>query len=369
MKLKLLLVILVTFIIDSCIAPDISTGTDPIRDSGSPYDEIWIINNLAETVSLCNGYKLSMGDAPWIAQNCLLTGSVPNRLYFYNGLGYIVNSYGNSLTVLNPNTAKTISSIHLGTGHNPWAAAFINKSGIEYAIISCFISDKLLVLNLDTKTIITEIPISPPSGADYRARPEGIAIMGNKAYFTCTGWDFNANTFREGFLGILDISPNNATNWSTITYITTATNPQSILPVPSRDEIHILATGINSSNDGVIQVYNITSNMIVTNIRCGGSPHRFALAADGTTYLAGSSRLLSYNRYTLSLINTWTNPLYSGNNDTYIPAAAVDTNNNHLYIADFGRDRILQLDPVTGSIIKESPSGDGPLDLVYRRQY
>ena len=365
---KICLWVLLPLLLFSCIAPDTQTGANPIRES-YPVDEIWIVNNLAESISICNGDRLISGTSPWIAQNTLLTGSVPNRLYFYNGLGYTVNSYGNSLTVFSPDTVKTISTIQLGNGHNPWAAAFCTRSGQDYALVTCFLSDKILIVNLNTANVIQEISITvPAASADYRPRPEGITILGNSAYFTCTGWNFTENNFREGYLGILDISPASPSNWTDLSFIATATNPQAVLPVEDNSEIHILCSGINGENDGTIQVYDTASGTITTNIPCGGSPHRFAESTGGTTYLAGGNRLMEYNRLTLQLTKSYTNPLYTGSDSAYLPAAAVDTNNNRLYLADFGEDRILQLDPATGALIKESPSGDGPLDLVFRIQ-
>jgi len=354
----------------SCIAPDTDAGTEPIRDS-YPIDEIWVVNNLAESLSICNGSRWNSSRSPWIAQNSLLTGSAPNRLYFYNGYGYTVNSYGNSLTIFNPDIVEEIATLSLGNGHNPWAAAFCSRGGQDYALITCFLSDLLLIVNLKTKAVIKKLSITPPGvAAGYRPRPEGIIILRDRAYFTCTGWDFETSSFREGYLGILDICSTDPSNWSLLSYIQTATNPQSLLAVPARGgEVHILSTGINSSDDGLIQIYHTASGRMTTNLPCGGSPHRFATAANGITFLAGGNALLAYNRFTLLLTHSSSNPFYSGKGDAYLAAAAVDTNNSRLYLADFGNDRILQLDPTSGALLKESPSGDGPLDLVYRKQY
>lgn len=353
----------------SCIAPDTGDAPVPVRDS-YPVDEVWICNTLGESVSVCNADRLTTATAPWIANDCFLTGSAPNRISFFAGQGWIVDSYGNSLTRFSPDTARVTGAIGLGTGHNPWeAVCFTAGNGSDYALVTAFLSDRLLVVDLAAATLVREIRLLPPGGTGYRARPEGIAVMGRRAYITCTGWDFSAGTFREGFLAVLDLTGDDPAAWTNLSYHQTATNPQAVLPVPTRAEVHILATGRNGEDGGLVQVFATNTMALVTNIPCGGSPHRFAGAADGRTWLAGGNALLRYNRLTLALDHSSGAPLYQGAVDAWLSAVAFATNTGRLYLLDFSRDRLLELDPDTGTVLAETATGDGPVDLVCRRQY
>jgi DNA-binding beta-propeller fold protein YncE len=353
----------------SCIAPDTGDAPAPVRDS-FPVDEIWICNTLGESVSVCNADRFAAGTAPWMADNCLLTGSAPNRIGFFAGQGWIIDSYGNSLTRFSPDTARVTGTINLGTGHNPWEAAFFTAGdGTHYALVTAFLSDRLLVVDLAAAAPVAVINITPPAATDYRPRPEGVAVMGNRAYITCTGWDFSAGTFREGFLAVLDLAGNDPAAWTNLSYHQTATNPQAVLPVPTRAEVHILATGRNGENEGLIQVFATNTMALVTNIPCGGSPHRFAPAADGRTWLAGGDSLLRYDRFTLVLDHDNSAPLYRGTGETWLAAATFATNSGRLYLLDFTQDRLLELDPDTGAVLRETATGDGPVDIVCRRQF
>ncbi len=360
---------LITIVLTSCVAPPSLGNKEPLRDS-FPVNELLIINNLSESLSLLNLDKLNNAENPFIVNDLLLTGNVPNSIKIKNGLAYIVNSYGNSVEVIDLLSMNKVNTIKLQTGDNPWDIALTEKGGKTYGFISTFLANEVVIIDFGFTgkgdETIARIPIQPIS--NQQVHPEGLAVINDKVYISCSGWDFENNSFNPGFVAVLSISNSNPTNWIIIKYIATATNPQAIIPLPDSTKGHIICSGINNQDDGVIQIFDTDTDTILQDILIGGSPGCFTLNTNnGNIWLGGTEKILQYNTNG-TIINGSSDPFYQGkSSQSFFPGICYDYAYSNLFATSFGRDLIISLNPSSGILLNEIAVGDGPHAIIFNR--
>jgi len=369
MKAIYFILFLVFVVLTSCVAPPSIANKEPLRDN-FPVNELLIINNLADSLSLLNLDRLDNAENPFIVNNLLLTGNVPNSLKIQNSLAYIVNSYGNSINIIDLSSVTKIKSIKLQTGDNPWDIGLVEIAGKVYGFVSTFLANELVIIDFGftgkDENIIARLPLQPTN--NYQAHPEGVTVINDKVYISCSGWNFENNSFNPGFVAVLSISNSNPTNWNIIAYIETATNPQAIIPFPNDNRGHIICSGINNQDDGIVQIFNTTSDTILENITIGGSPGCYTINTNnGNIWLGGTEQILQYNSNG-TIINGSFDPFYQGeNSQSFFSGICYDYAYSNLFATDFGRDLIIQLNPANGTLLNEIAVGDGPHTIIYNR--
>ncbi|MBU1078109.1 MAG: YncE family protein [Spirochaetes bacterium] len=345
-RIILLLFILLLTAVSGCIQPE---PFEPILRSGSAdlKDEVYIINSLAETVSIIDCASLT------IKNDVFETGLWPNHLVFNNNQGYLVNSGDNNIQVFDEDTLNHLYYIDIGVNSNPWMALFQNNAQIAY--VPNFVAGDVAVVDVIQKKVINRIGTGKG--------PEGCALAGSKLYVGNTAWSYETYDFQQGTVSIIDI--NSAT---VIKTILTGKNPQSLIAFPSRNEVHVICTGINSgggSDDGTINIIDTVSDQIIHTITIGGSPGFWAIdTAYQSVYLAGIGGIQVYNYETREVINGSANYLIPEGDD-HFSGITLDTAYNRIFICNFSKDRIIVLDRSTKAVIKEIQGSDGPMFPVF----
>lgn len=339
-----------------CVAPqqfeaELSGRSDP------PADELWVLNNLEESASFIRPDLIGGGTA--FAKG-FLTGSVPNRLLFKYGRGWLVASYGNSVKLFDPVTLQELGTVKLESGSNPWDCLPLNSSS---ALVTCFLTDSVALADFSDGTVKQRLELAPfATNAGYRARPEGIAGTNNAAWVACTGWNFSSGSFNSGAVAQLT---NNGSGWQVIQYWSTMTNPQALLYLPDRDELHLICTGENRADDGVVQIFQASTGTLLTNLPVGGSPHQGVRSGDAVL-LAGNSSVLRYTVAARQITHGSAAPWYSSSDEqSYLSGITLLGSRNQLAVTDFTRDRVLLFDLDSGSLLDTALTGDGPLSPAY----
>ncbi len=135
-NLLFLSLIILLFIL-SCIkpAPYEPQGRKGLSDS---KDEVYIINGLAETISIINCKDLSINN------DVMETGMWPNYLAFKGNMGYLVNSGENNIQVFDEDSLELSYSIDIGVNSNPWMILF--RPGTDTAFVPNFVLGDLAVI-------------------------------------------------------------------------------------------------------------------------------------------------------------------------------------------------------------------------------
>ncbi len=333
--IKYLFLLIIFF--TSCIKPSpfLPNGRKGIPDF---EDEVYIINSLAETISIIDTKNLK------IYNDVIETGMWPNWIEINNNKIYLVNSGDNDIYVIDEDTLNYLYSIELGVNKNPWIIKFYN--GIGYT--SNFVNNDISVI--ENNKVIKTISVGKA--------PEGIAIMNNKLYVANTYWNNSTFDFDEGKIYVINLENFNIEN-----IIGVDKNPQAIIPFPSLNEVHIICSGKYGENEGKIDIINSISNKISKIIITGSSPSSFAVDySKSLVYLAGGNKILSYNFITKSLVN---NNLYHVNENDFLSGITFDSRNNYIFICNFSKNKIIVLNENNYKVIKVLTASDGPLLPFY----
>ncbi len=334
------------FVVFSCMRDPYVT---PSRRTFQDFDkELFVINTLAETVSVING-----DDTNEVYSDVFTTGMWPNHCLFHRGNIYFVNSGDNNITVYNESTFEYLGEIYLGPGSNPWMV--IQKTGTDTAWVPCFASGDMVVVDLESLTAGDRIQLG--NG------PEGGTYQDGKVYVGNTAWDYQSFDFGEGTVSVVD-----GGTGEPVKTITVGINPQSVIPFPDLHEVHVICTGKNGgagSDDGKVIVIDTLTDTVTANIEIGGSPVGGIGGIDSIAnrvYLSGVGGILCYNYITKAVINGSGNYLLEGQDTDgdFFSGLVVDEDYRRLYVCFFSNDSIIEIDLESLSLVKEIEGSDGP---------
>jgi len=360
MKSRLRAALIACLFVFACSSPDEFQPREPLRDS-YPVQELWVVENLSETVSVVNLDRWKAGVTPHTVSPLFLAGRVPQSITAHEGKGYIVNSSGNSITVFNLRGPDQRYDAAIFPGANPWGIAVIRQGSIVRALVTCAINNSLAVVRIEGNGGWLERVIPLQSGE----WPEGIASDGTRAWVAMSGWSFSLNGYIAGCVAVLDISADDVADWNVETSVPVAANPQALLLDTEADEVYVLSSGDpwGSGAPGGLAVLDATSSAVKREQPVSESFSALVLEkASGRLCLAGWGVLACYDAAALAPI-----PIQAFAGVTYADGfmdIALDQTGKFLYAADFANDRVLAYDLESGTFAGEFPCGDGPQALL-----
>ncbi len=351
-QIKYSLIIFIPVLLLSCIKPKPFEPT--VRTAAQDNkDEVFIINGLAETISIINCANLT------IQNDVFETGLWPNHLCFNNGNGYLINSGENSIQVFDETTLTPLYSIDIGVNSNPWMTILRPETSTGY--VPNFVSGDVAVVNLIQQQVYARIKVG--------TGPEGGALIETKLYIANTSWNYEIYDFLQGTVSVI-----NTANNQVIKTINTDKNPQHIIAFPARKEVHVICTGKNGgsdSDDGKINIINTDTDTIIHTINIGGSPGAYAVHSDDKiVYLTGVGGVQAYNFETREIVYGSANYLIAGQNpdNDFFSGITIDPIYQRIYICNFTYDKIIVLSSVTKTKITEIQGSDGPQIPVYHHE-
>jgi YVTN family beta-propeller protein len=316
------------------------------------------------SASLVDLAKLRTGDVTnAVIARAFQTGSVPNDLAFSGGMGYLANSTGNSLQVVDLASLQTQGTpLYLGYDANPAPNPMKVALANGKAYVTLLYDNSVAVVDLSTMKVTGRIPVG--------VSPQGVLANGNQIIVTNTGftWDAvnNVGVYAPGSLSIID-----ATTDAVIGTVPTPLNPV-VAKIAPDGRLNVACTGNYGDDPGSVAVYALQAGQLPTlagTVATGGSPGSLAFSPTGSAYVGNSlGGLLEYGYQTLKMIHGSDQPI------SLQPAAetpegptdlASDTRGT-IYAALFGKDRVVALDSKTDTVKAEIPVGDGPEALAIR---
>lgn len=316
------------------------------RDIPDPERELFVINGLAETISLIEPESRAM------YHDVLRTGQWPNHLLYYEGKLYLVNSGDNNIVVYDENSFEERGEIYLGAGSNPWMIIRAGSGSTGY--VPNFVAGEVAVVDLVGLKVLGRIPVG--------TGPEGGAYQNGKVYVCNTAWDYQLFDFREGTVSVIDTGSNEVT-----ATISVGKNPQAAIPFPDLNEVHIVCTGKNGgddADDGAVYIVDSDTDEVKEIIKVGGSPSWSEGAVDRTNkivYLTGIGGLQSYNYSTREVFHGSNDYILAGDNaeSDFFSGVVVDEMFRVLYVCFFSADKIIVLDLDSYEVIEEIEGSDG----------
>lgn len=313
------------------------------------------MNTLAETVGLYQP------DTDRLVANAFPVGSMPNDIAWHDGRIFVVNSGDNSVTVYDQGSFDQLGEIYLGTGRNPYSIAIAADHGAAY--VANFMHNSLSVIDLTSLTQITEVLHSSLQTPQDVAVYQDFVLVSSTAYQT-------AASFGPGSVTAFLVSDDGLTYAAS--FVTgDNSNPQTMLVVPERGEVHVALTGIQSADDGEVVVLDLTELPDgieeLHRLDTGGSPSiRTASWHQGEEvfYLSGTKGILSYHfdGDAYAVLHDSADPvLPPGGSMSFYSGVAVDESRDMLLITDFPADSLMLLARQGYHVVDEKRVSDGPL--------
>ncbi len=308
----------------------------------------YVINTSGETLSKIN---LTAGV---VTNDILPLGSdvlcYPNQIVVRDTLAYVVNSGTDEIQVINLTTETMVDFIGTGAGSNPFWMAFSDDG---YAYVTQMLYNGVARLDVESGTIVHEDSVG--------VSPEGILIVGSKAYIAVTAFDFGSFTYGQGKVVVYDLAGDSVT-----TEVDVSKNPQ-YLALDMSGRVHVVCTGDYFSSFGHIYVINPATDQVIDDFSIGGSPGQLTIGPDDIAFLAAGGwvtegYMYSYNAATLDLYHGAANPITVDSGCAMVVAYQDST----VYEGGFS-DKVVQTD-TSGIELAVYALGDGPahLDFNYR---
>lgn len=347
----------------SCAAPEETGGGRDVPDLDRA---VYIVNSQAETLSVLDLAGMKLYD------DAITVGKWPNAVVPWDGRLFVVNSGDNSVQVFRESDYKLLKTIKLGSGRNPWALIVdpVRRQGF----VPNFMAGTATVIDLDTYEIIGgEIDLDPES--ERTSGPEGGCYLDGRIFIGNTAYDSGADRFGAGFVTVIDAAtyavaklPLEAADW---TEAEQGCNPQSLIAFPALGQVHAVCTGVNGgtgSDDGEVVVvdvpaYGSGAPSVSARIATGGSPVASAEAADATAgrvYLAGVGGIMTYKSSPPAAERGSANYYYSLGASDFFSGACYDGSTGLLVVTDYGADKVILIDTVTGTEFRSFAGSDGP---------
>ena len=351
--------------------PAADTSAQPslsIDDDGSDH-KILVANGLSENATL-----LERTSGIWnITQNIFQTGISPNQMILHNGLCYIVNSLSNSIQVVDPSSFATVREISTGPGTSPNFIAFADETTL---LVSCYQTNEVLLADISsipdlTQYVYGSIPMPDSENLPHDdsvttyARPGGIMVVNNRAFVVCSNLEGIHMAGGPGLLVEIDIDNLEIEN----TIELTGRDTTQVLHSPRfPDRLIVMSAGDYSISEGfigngIVESIDLNTGGIFQVVEVDGAPFGGVIGPEDILYIENGKEsdvlrvdlragieLESFHLLEYGISLSYASSLVA------LPGLILATN--------FNSDLLSLIDPLTGEILAELQTGDGPDAMV-----
>jgi DNA-binding beta-propeller fold protein YncE len=309
-------------------------SASPTPSAGPLAKQLYVFNGVANSID-----RIDTATRRLTATG-IGTGVFPNQLVTDGVASLLVVSGPSEVLSLDLQGGKAVSTLRLPENWWPqWLAPY--KPGQGVIVGSQFgYPSELAWLDLSKGQV--EATASVPQGNAYQ-----IACSSGKVYVPATDWDYSANPPTFSGVHVYDVATR--TRLSTIP-LTAVSKPNATATAPD-GKVWVA---------GETDVYRIdpASDTVVNQLPVGERVAAFAFEApNGYAVLQGGG-LVSFKMDGSAMLRGAGNKMPGGD----FALVLVD---GKVWSCDFGRDRILVTDPVTGLQVGDPiPAGDGPQGLL-----
>lgn len=275
--------------------------------------------------------------------------SYPNQIIVRDTLAYVICSGTDEIQIINLNDQKTAGWISFPAGENPYWMAFADDTTLYVTLLT---ANAMARVNPVTRQEVARKTVG--------LSPEGIIIIDNIAYIAITAYDFNTWSWGQGMVAVYDIAAD-----SVITHLPVGKNPQ-FMAMDRLGRIHVSCTGDYWSIPGMIYIIEPTDTTVIDSLSIGGQPGQICIGPDDIAYLAAGGwaadgEVLQYQSLTGEILHGGGSPIVVDSGAVGIAAFQDST----VFVTCFG-DKVVRLDSA-GEKLYTYIAGDGPghLDFNY----
>jgi hypothetical protein len=373
---------------DLYLAPDSDEG----RSRDEPAVELFVVHSLAETID-----SVSLdSDGAFLGadRNLVVTGAVPNDIVRVGPYVVIAISGENEVLVVTENEFVPSDRIDLGANRNPMRVTPLGPAGPDearwYVAASNLLADSVTIVDVRAGSRLIELDVGPAPQAIVAypgSSADEIRIVVSNTSFASdrpTDIPFGPATLTEltvsvdgdGIVDLIDTRTIDLEEPDHDPATESGCNPADLVPVSSTGELVVVCSGVNllpgggGSDDGEVLILDDETFAISRRVPIGGSPATASLSADSpdaTLYTAGVDGIRTVTRTGgagwIAPVDTAAALLLSSGSTGSFFSECVRVDSS-LIIADFAGDRILRVDPASGTILESVGTSDGPIAIL-----
>jgi len=300
---------------------------------------IFVLNSGGQSISVIDL------DREEVFQNVATVGTWPNQLVYKDGKLYCVNSGSNNIMVFDTeHNYAAETPIALGASNNPTNLVFVDNT----LYVACSMSNKVLKVNLATKTVTGEITTGVGT--------TGIIYHNNKVYAANTAFNGTTYTYGQGTVQVINPGTD-----AVVKTINVPTNPFDLKPTAD-GKIHVVCVGNYWDIPGKIAIIDPATDTYVDSIAIGGAPGMIDIdKTNNIAYLSvWGSGLMSYNTATKAVLHGPTATLLGKGGSGVL----VDLEGN-VYVSVWDDDQVVKLDK-DGNTLATYDVGDKPSAMALK---
>jgi DNA-binding beta-propeller fold protein YncE len=265
------------------------------QSGGGPLDDYRaiVVNSLGGDVSLIH-------DDYTVTKNATTVGEAPNQVIIRGREAIVISSRSNSIQVIDIETWTVVREYNVGDGCNPYLGALTQD---DLLVITCNQSNELILVDpdvsMEAEAVLERMDL--PTGADLfpfdpgdlgHARPQGVAVVGHKAYVSLTNLGDDWMPKGNGVVVVVDVAA-----WTADKLIElNETNPYMVYkPLWGGNQLYVPCSG-DFSGTGVVEVLDTSSGQLVNTIGVEGAPGRMCVDKAGMAWVGDQmdGRLLRF---------------------------------------------------------------------------
>ncbi|MCK4857336.1 MAG: hypothetical protein KAT58_05170 [candidate division Zixibacteria bacterium] len=302
-----------------------------------------------------------------------LLGLTPNDFLVTGATGIAVNSGSHDLYFYDLPSLTPSGSLFLGNNRNPWTGEWLHDDTL---VITNWLTSTISKIDVPGRAVITEHAVG--NGAQSINHPQGIAIVGRKAYIAMSCFN-DEYIYFPGKIEVFNLDAN-----LTEKRLGVGLNPQDIR-IGYDGYLYAVCTGNYVDVFGKLYRIDPATDTVLDSLDIGGQPVNLAVTRQGVAYLAAGGwkpwprddresgwGWASFNHsaamgrpdsglvYTVDLVS-WTvlhgpgNPILTD----YGVLTVKTISDSTIISCNFQDDTITELDSA-GTILARFHTGDGP---------
>ncbi len=201
-------------------------------------------------------------------------GLTPNDFLVRDSLGICVNSGSSDLHFYHLPAMTAFDSLFLGGSRNPYSGAWLGDAGV---VVTNWLTSTISEVDVLSRTLVGEYQVGIP--AQNINHPQGIAIVGNRAFITMSCFN-EEYVYFPGQVEVFDFDAD-----STVARIQVGLNPQGI-KLGRDGHVYVVCTGNYVNVFGTLYKIDPNSEQVVDSLAVGGQPGAIDITRQGIAWIA-----------------------------------------------------------------------------------
>lgn len=202
-------------------------------------------------------------------------GNVPSDILIRGHLAYIPNVLSDNILIINLQRRAIVGEIPIRAGAQPQSLAFVNENKMY---VTCDAADEVHVIDIPNRNV-TKVITGPFN------KPTGITLLNGKAYVTNPAWEWDADAakvlYHDSSVTVLDTATD-----TVLKSIPMPTNASGIVN-DGESTVIVKTTGDRQLISGSLVFIDTTTDEVRKTVNLKMTPGRFAINAEKQLFIQG----------------------------------------------------------------------------------